>query len=46
MTGLAQSRGEVKLEFDRAYARVLEQTGGRAGVIRRARGSQVRAVVL
>jgi DNA primase len=31
VTGLAQSRGEVKLEFDRAYARVLEQTGGREG---------------
>jgi DNA primase len=29
ISGLAQNRGEVKLEFDRAYARVLEQTGGR-----------------
>ena len=28
---LARSRGEVKLEFDRAYARVLEQTGDRQG---------------
>ena len=31
VSGLAQNRGEVKLEFDRAYARVLEQTGGREG---------------
>jgi hypothetical protein len=26
---LARKRGEVKLEFERAYARVLEETGER-----------------
>jgi DNA primase len=31
VSALAQSRGAVKLEFDRAYARVLEQTGERQG---------------
>jgi hypothetical protein len=28
---LAQHRTEVKLEFDRAYGRVLEETGDREG---------------
>jgi DNA primase len=32
VSGLAQNRGAVKREFDRAYARVLEQTGDREGV--------------
>jgi DNA primase len=30
MSGLAQRRAEVKLEFDRAYGQVLEETGDRA----------------
>jgi DNA primase len=30
MSGLAQRRAEVKLEFDRAYGQVLEETGERA----------------
>jgi hypothetical protein len=30
-SGLAQRRAEVKLEFDRAYGQVLEETGDRAG---------------
>jgi DNA primase len=31
VSGLAQHRAEVKREFDRAYGRVLEETGDRAG---------------
>jgi DNA primase len=31
MSGLAQQRAEVKREFDRAYAQVLEDTGEREG---------------
>jgi DNA primase len=31
MSELAQRRAEVKLEFDRAYGRVLEETGDREG---------------
>jgi DNA primase len=30
-SGLAQRRAEVKLEFDRAYGQVLEETGDRVG---------------
>ena len=30
VSGLAQRRAEVKREFDRAYGRVLEETGERA----------------
>ena len=31
MSELAQRRAEVKREFDRAYERVLEETGDREG---------------
>jgi hypothetical protein len=31
VSGLAQRRAEVKREFDRAYGRVLEETGDREG---------------
>jgi len=31
VTGLAQEKAAVKVEFDRAYARVLEETGERGG---------------
>jgi DNA primase len=31
ISGLAKRKAEVKLEFDRAYGRVLEETGERAG---------------
>ncbi len=31
VSALAQRKAEVKREFDRAYARVLEETGDREG---------------